>query len=521
MRRLRNAVVRIGNPAVILLAAFLVPASSAFAQIGSVGSQPQSTQAAQLPLSGRTGQTGGVAATETPVPGTTASVNTLNPTIQVQGPYTGSVSSTTKIPFSGKLSLREAVQRALAYNLGAVGLAQAIRQAHGLSRVARSALLPNVNGDIAETAESVNLQAIGIHFSVPGFSIPAVVGPFNYMDVRARLSQTVANLTALNNYRSAKEIWRANEFSAQDARDLVVLAVGGAYLQAIAAQARVEAARAQVETANALYKQTMQQFNFGKVPQLDVNRSQVEALTQQQRLLSLQADAAKQKINLARLTGLSVNDEYELTDQIPFTPAPSVGVEDALKQAVEQRADLQSAAAQVRAAERTLTAARDERLPSLSLSADYGAIGTNPGQAHGTFTAVATLSVPIWQGGRAQGDIEQASAALSQRQAELEDLKGEIESEVRNAYLDLQAAVSQVELARQNLQLSQETLNQMRIRLEAGVANNVELVQAQESVASAQLDYINSVFAHNIAKLSLARAIGNAPDSLPKFLSLP
>ena len=134
---------------------------------------------------------------------------------------------------------------------------------------------------------------------------------------------------------------------------------------------------------------------------------------------------------------------------------------------------------------------------------------------------VATLSVPIWQGGRAAGDIEQATATLSQRQAELEDLKGQIESEVRSAYLDLQAATSQVDLSQQNIQLSQQTLGQMRTRLEAGVSNNVEVVQSQETVSSAQLDYINSVFAHNIAKLSLARAIGDAADSLPQFLSLP
>ncbi len=134
---------------------------------------------------------------------------------------------------------------------------------------------------------------------------------------------------------------------------------------------------------------------------------------------------------------------------------------------------------------------------------------------------VATLSVPIWQGGRAAGDIEQATATLTQRQAELDDLKGQIESDVRNAYLDLQAATSQVDLAQQNITLSQQTLGQMRTRLEAGVSNNVEVVQSQETVSSAQLDYINSVFAHNIAKLSLARAIGNAADSLAQFLSLP
>jgi outer membrane protein TolC len=505
----------------MVLVAFLALASCAIAQVGSGATQPQATQATQLPLSGRTGQTGGAAATEAPVPGTTTSVNTLNPTVQVQGPYTGSTNSTTKMPFTGKLSLREAVQRGLQYNLGSIGLAQAVQQAHGQSRTARSALLPNINGDVAVTDETENLQTIGFTFKFPGFSFPSLVGPFSYMDVRARLSQTVANMTELNNYRASKETLSANQFSVQDARDLVVLAVGGAYLQVLAAQARVEAARVEVDTANALYMQTTQQFNFGKAAQLDVNRSQVEALTEQQRLLTLQDDAAKQKINLARLIGLPANAVYELSDQIPYSAPPAVGIEDALKKALEQRSDLKAAEAQVRAAERALAAAKDERLPSLGVSADYGAIGSTLPEAHGTFTLVATLSVPIWQGGRAAGDIEQATATLSQRQAELEDLKGQIESEVRSAYLDLQAATGQVDLSQQNIQLSQQTLGQMRTRLEAGVSNNVEVVQSQETVSSAQLDYINSVFAHNIAKLSLARAIGDAADSLPQFLSLP
>ena len=495
-------------------------AATAHAQFGPATGAAQGSQAAQLPLSGRTGQSGGVTATQAPIPGTTTSVNTLNPTVQVSGTFAESADSTAKMPFSGKLSLREAVARGLDYNLGAVGLAQAVRQAHGQTRVARSALLPNVTGDLAETVETVNLQALGVRFSAPGFSTPAVVGPFNYMDLRAQLSQTVADLTALNNYRSSKEILRANQLSAQDARDLVVLAVTGAYLQVIAAQARVESSRAQLGTANALYDQTSQQFQFGKAPQLDVNRSHVEVLTEQQRLASLQNDLAKQKINLARLTGLSPTDQYQITDEVPFAPAPTIGVEDAVKQALDRRPDLKAAQAQVQAAVWTLSAARDERLPSVSVDANYGAIGTNPGQAHGTYTVTGTLRVPIWQGGRVAGDIEEADATVTQRRAELEDAKAQIESQVRQAFLDLQAATTQVDVAQQSLQVNQETLDQTRMRLEAGVSNNVELVQSQQSVASAQLDYINSVFAHNVAKLSLARALGQAAENLPQFLKM-
>ena len=520
MRRRAKAALRISGPAVILILTIL---QTAFAQIGSSDSQSEGKRANQLPLSGRSLQGGSVTATQSPVPGTTTSVNTINPAIQVQGPYAGSVGSIGRIPFSGRLSLREAVQRGLEYNLGTVGLTQAVRQARGQSKSARSALLPNLNGRLSETVQQINLKALGVPIgsSIPGLSVPTIVGPFNYFDLRATLSQTLVDLTAWHNYRSADETLRANELSVQDARDLVVLAVGGAYLQLIAAKARLESARAQLETANTLYQQTSQRRSVGLVAQIDVNRSQVQAQTQQQRLVSLKNDLAKQKINLARLTGLPPNDQYDTSDNVPFAAAAPLGLEDALNRAFEQRSDLKAAEAQVRAAERVRSAAHAQRLPSLSLNADYGVIGTNPAQSHGTFSVVATLRFPIWQGGRIEGDIEQAEAALAQRQAELEDLRGRVESEVRGAFLDLEAAASQVEVATMNQQVTGETLDLTRQRFEAGVTDSVEVVQSQESVATAELDYINSVFAHNVAKLSLARAMGGVAESLPQFLKLP
>jgi outer membrane protein TolC len=216
--------------------------------------------------------------------------------------------------------------------------------------------------------------------------------------------------------------------------------------------------------------------------------------------------------------GLPPNDQFDITDDVPFAQAPPLEIGAALNEAFSRRSDLKAAEAQIRAAQHARDAARAERLPSLSVNADYGAIGTNPAQAHGTFSVVGTLSFPIWQGGRTEGDIEEADAALAQRRAELEDLRGRIEADVRNAFLDLQAAGTQVEVARQNIDVARETLALTRQRLDVGVGTNVEVVQAQQSVASAELDYIDSVFAHNVAKLSLARALGAAADELPRFL---
>jgi outer membrane protein TolC len=498
----------------IVLLTLAAGAGSAWAQSSSGGG----TSAVVLPASGRNNQGGSVGATELPVAGTTTSVNTLNPSVQISGPYSGSTRSTTARPFSGALSLQEALERGLAYNLGAVGLTQAARQTGAQVRVAHSALLPNLNGSLSETVEQTNLAAMGVRISVPGFHIPTVVGPFNYFSLQASLTQAVVNLTALHNYRSAQATARASQYSLQDARDLITLAVGGAYLQALAAQARVDAAQVQLDTANAVFHQSTEQHRQGVLGKLNVDQSEVRTLTQQQQAGTLRNDLAKQKINLARLTGLPPNAGYRLTDSFPFSPAAVPSVEDAVAQAEQQRADLKAAQSQVEAAAKALAAARSERLPSLAFSGDYQVIGTNPAESHGAFTAVGTLSVPLWQGGRVGGDIAQAEAVLAQRQAELEDTRGQIEAQVREAYLDLEAAAGQVEVARKNLELAQETLEMTRARMEAGVINTLEVVQAQQTVSSAQLDLIDSVFAHNLAKLSLARGLGRAAEQLPSLL---
>jgi len=502
----------IGVPASILLFAIC-----GMAQLGAP--PPPSTPATPLPLSGRNGQSGGVVATEAPVPSTTTSVNAINPTISVSGAYSGSTKSTAAIAFSGRLSLAEAIRRGLAYNLGAVGLNQALRQVRGQARSARSALLPNFSADVADTEETFNLRSLGFNFTFPGFALPNVVGPFNVLDVRGRVSQSIADFTAINNYRAAQQLARASNLSAQDAQDLVVLAVAASYLQVIAANARVQAAQTQLTTANTLYQQDIDRLKFGKIAQIDVNRSRVAMLLDQERLTTLQNELAKQKITLARMTGLPPNDQYELSNAIPFAPAPPITVDDAVKQALDQRADLKAAEVQVSAAERSLAAARAERYPSGSFSADYGGIGS-PLQLRPTYTISETLSVPVWNGGRTAGDIEQAQAALAQRRAELEDIRGQVEGDVRTAYLDVVAAASQVDVAKQNLDVNQETLGQTRVKFESGVSTNVDVVQSQDSVSSAQLDYIDSIFAHNLAKLSLARALGSAADKLAQFLTV-
>lgn len=500
----------------IALLILLIP-GCAFAQFPPAPQSSAAPSAVMLPASGRTGQGGAVGITEQPVPGTTTSVNTLNSSVQVSGPYSGSARSTTAIPFSGKLSLQDALKRGLTYNLGAVGMMQSMLQTTGQVKVARSALLPNLSANFNDYVEQVDLATFGLQFNAPGFRVPTVVGPFSYYALEGSLSQMVLNMTSIDNYRSAQASQRASRYNLQDARDLVTLAVGGAYLQTLAAQARVDAAQSQLDTANAVFRQSTEQHAEGVLGKLNVDQNQVRMLTQQQQVITLRNDLAKQKINLARITGLPPNANYQLTDTFAFTPAPVQSIEAALAQAENRRPDLKAAQAQVEAAERALSAARAERLPAASVSGDYELVG-NSSTSHGAFAVVGTLSVPIWQGGRISGDIAEAKSVLAQRKAELEDTRGEIEAEVRQVYLDLEAAAGQVEVARKNLQVAQETLEMSRARMQAGVINTLEVVQSQETVSSAQLDLINSIFAHNLAKLNLARALGDASDQIPALL---
>ncbi|MFL6549102.1 MAG: TolC family protein [Povalibacter sp.] len=488
----------------LIVLVFLVAASAA----------AQTPQAVQLPLSGRAGQNGGVVVNQATTPGVTSSVNTLNTNVQVQGPYTGSAAIGAIV---GPLTLRDAIRRGLAHNLGSIGLNNALRQSQGQSRVARSGLLPNLNASLRENLQQINLAVFG--FNLP--NAPSIVGPFNYFDLRATLTQTIADFTTLNNYRASKSNAEAAAQAAEDAKDLVVFAVAGAYLQVLTSQARMTSVQAQIETAGAIFKQLQEQRSAGVVAQIDVNRSRVELQTQQQRLVSLQNDLGKQRINLARLVGLTPSADLQLADAIPFTPAPELSLDRALQQARESRADLKAAEAQLVAAERAHAAARAERLPSLAVSADYGVIGKNPSDSHGTFTLIGSLRIPIWQGGRTEGSIQQASAAFDQRRAELEDLKGRIEGDIRSAFLDLESASSQMDVARTNQDLARETLRLSRERFDAGITTTVEVIQAQQAISAADLDYITTVFAHNLAKLTLARALGKAEENLARFLPMP
>jgi outer membrane protein TolC len=441
---------------------------------------------------------------------------------QAQNPFLGSVPTGQATGTTLELSLSAAMERALNYNLGAIQSRENTRAAHALRLRSLNALLPNLSARISHELEQVNLKAVGFNPpNIPGFRIPSIVGPFSVADARAYLSQEVFNWSDIKNLKSASESERASQYTYKRDRDLVVLTAGDAYLLVISDLATVDSIRARVETAQTLYQNDVDQNKQGVIAGIDVLRARVELQTEQQRLISAENQLAIDKLVLARVIGLPNGQEFRLADSVPYTPLTDITLEQSLKQARLTRPDYLSAEAQVRAAELALRAAAAENYPSLSTDVNFGDIGSpNFGTSHGTFSFAVALNIPIFQGSRVRADKLQADSALEQRKAELADLEGKIDDEVRTAFFNLRSSSELVTVATSNIELANQTLEQARDRFRAGVADNLEVVQAQESVASANQSYIAGLYSFNVAKLSLALAIGVAEESALPYLGV-
>jgi len=458
-----------------------------------------------------------LAQTESTRPGSTPenpSPQTINP--GAQNPFAGSVPEGKATGEVLPLSIKDAIDRALRNNLGLLLGSDNLLTARGQKWKELSGLLPNVSAAATQSATKIDLAALGFRFALPG--IPPVIGPVGTFDSRAYVSMPFFDWQLIQRERGAKANEAAAHYSYKNARELVVLSTADAYLLTIAAASRVDAAQAQVETAQALYNKAHDQQIAGVVPAIDVLRAQVELQTRQQQLIVARNDYAKQKLTLARTIGLPPGQEFNITDKAPYKALAAMSVEQALERAYASRADYRAAFEAVRSAERFRQAATAEHLPSLNFAGNYGAAGVNAADSRGVFEAGATLAIPIFAGGRVHADALEAEATLRQNQQQLENLRGQIDYDVRTALLDLNAASDQVEVARRNLDLANQTLEQARDRFTAGVADNLEVVQAQEAVASANENFIASLYAHNLAKISLARAMGFAEQGAQQYI---
>lgn len=455
--------------------------------------------------------------------GTSSPVNVTLP--GPQNPFLGSAPEGKATAEVLQIDFKEAIDRGLRNNLGLLLAVDQAQAARGERWKELSSLLPDFSGHVIENAENESLAALGFNklaplLAPPGTAskFPRITPAFNFFDARLSLGQSIFNFKDIEKERAASENVRAAQFNYKDAREMVVLAVGNSYLQAIAAAARVETAEAQVKSAQALYDKAADQQKAGLSPAIDTLRSQVELQARQQQLIVARNELAKQRLTVARIIGLPPGQEFVLTEKAPYQALAALPLETYLQRAYASRADYQAALAQVRSAELSRRAATAGYYPSLDLNANLGDVGVTPGQSNGTWQVTGGLNIPIFSGNRTHGDVLEADAQLKQARSQLADLRGRIDYEVRTALLDLQAAADQVEVARSSVDLAEQALAQSQDRFTAGVTDNLEVVQAQEALASAHENYIQSLYAHNLSKVELARSIGDAEDGVKRYL---
>lgn len=412
------------------------------------------------------------------------------------------------------LSLNDAIARGLKHNLGLILTTQSTQSSHGSELDQLQSLLPTVTGNIKESVQQTDLQALGLR----GTGFPTIIGPYGFTDLRVSLKWSLLDLSSLQNYLASKHNFESSKLSAADARDLVVLTVGNAYLTCIADKSRIDSVQAQVDTSKVSLDQAVANHQAGTAPLLDELRARVDYQTQQQTLISTHNQYEKDKLALARAIGLPLEQKFALTDQAPFAPLDHLDADDAVKQALAARSDYKALQEQVAASEHARRAATDERLPVISFSGDYGDIGVNVLNSHGTFDATGNLDMPIFEEAKLRGDARQSQSQLDQARAKLSDIQGQIGADVRDSILDIQSAAKQVQVARSNVDLAKEALSEAQQRYKAGVSDNLAVSQALQSMAQADDQYVSSLYQHNIAKLSLARALGVADQKYQVYV---
>jgi outer membrane protein TolC len=431
-------------------------------------------------------------------------------------PFLGSVPSGTATAEPITLTVLDTINRALDHNLGVLLSDDAKGRAAGARWTALGALLPDVVTRVTATRQLIDLEAYG--FPLPA-GIPAIVGPFNLLDVRAYGSMPVYDLHALNDLRAERHNVAAAAHTYQSARELVVLVSANAYLQALAASARADSARAQLQTAQALFDQATDLRQNGLAAGIEVLRAQVELDQERQRVTATQNDFEKAKLQLARVIGLPLGQAITLQTTLPDVPIPDLTLDSALEQAYRLRPDYLAALERVKAAEATRAAAIGDMSPSVHINADYGELVAST-SSHITFAVIGAVNVPIFQGGK-RGKLMEADADLRSRHSEADDLKASIYYDVKTSFMDLQATGEQLQVATRARDVAQTALTQSRDRFAAGVTNNLEVVQAQESVSRANEQYIDALYLYNVNKALLARNLGDAEQAVRRYLGGP
>ncbi|HEX8162777.1 MAG TPA: TolC family protein [Pyrinomonadaceae bacterium] len=409
------------------------------------------------------------------------------------------------------LSLADAVRLAVENNLSTLRARERTREAEGLKTESRAALLPNVSAAAYQASVTQNLAALGFQpGTFPGIT-NTFIGPFNNFDARVRLAQSIFDLAAIRNYRAGRAGVRVAEAEERLAREQVAGGTALTYLEALRAERGVAAARANVELAEALLKLARDQRDAGVATGVDVTRAETRLSQEQLRLAQSQFSSERARLNLQRVVGLPLESPLTLTDQLRFTDDAVPSAEAAVAQAAENRPEVRIAEEQIRVSELERKSIGAEQLPSLAFVGDYGVSGITPTDtALPTRRAAIQLNVPVFNGGLTRGRMAVAASRARQAELELGNVRGQVEEDVRLSLSALRTAAAQVRAADESVRLAERELEMARDRFRAGVADNLEVVSAQTSLADSREAQVQALAVYNAARLNLAASLGRA-----------
>lgn len=418
-----------------------------------------------------------------------------------------------------RLSLKRAIEIAVSPEGSArIELAEeAVQQAKGRSGQARAALLPDFEAtagmqDLTRSLVTQGFTALRLPF---GYVIPERVGPFSVMDARASVTQSVLDLSAIQRYRAASTLVNAAKTDVESQNDLVAAEVARAYLGALRAEAELDAAQANINMSEAVWGQAQRQKDAGTGTAIDITRSRVVLSNDKQRLLVAQNHRRKAILQLLRAMRMRLDSQVELTDRLGYSPIDPMTMEQAKDVALKTRPDLRTQDQRVAAAKLNYSAAKFERMPTLVTAFDYGAIGWLDTKVLPTRTFTVGMRVPIFDGGRRDAHRAETAAQFRQERIRADELREQIELELRVALDSLASAEEQVKVAEEGLALAESELTQARRRYEAGVAVGIEVTDAQTRVARARDNQIAALFGYNLSRVDLGQALGDTRRLIP------
>ena len=411
-----------------------------------------------------------------------------------------------------QLSLKRAVEVAVSPegNTSIQLSTEALKQAQSRSAQARAALLPDLEASVTERSQTESLAAMGIKVVVPilNFQLPTFVGPFTTMDARATVTQSVFDFSSIRRFQASKVGVSAARSDVDSTEEQVAAQVARAYLAAVRADADVESAQSDVTLAEALLKQAENQKAAGTGTGIEITRAKVQLANDRQRLLVAGNQRTSARLHLMRVMGLRLDTELELTDKLAYTPVDAITIEQAKAQALKERPDLKAQQEREANARMAASATKMERLPTLAAFGDYGSIGTGFDSALPTRTYGVSLRVPVFDGGRRDARRAESASQYRSEKVRTNDLKEQIELDVRLALDGLESAEEQVQVAKEGLELAENELTQARRRYDAGVAISVEVTDAQTRLERARDNQTEALYNYNVARIDLAQATG-------------